>query len=292
MAEVSKVLFIGCGDIAQRAFKLMVDRFYCCGLRRNPQKLQSSIKVITADASDAQQLLKVASQGFDIWVATLTPSEFTRKAYKESYLAVAQSILETVDALPHPPKLIIWVSSTSVYGDNNGQWVDETTKPNPVTFSGEILLHAEKIIQNLSCSSTLVRFSGIYGPGRARLLNQVQEGKGRPTTPEQWSNRIHADDCGGVLAHLIDLFTSDRSIEPVYLASDSEPVTQHDIRKWIAGCLSIDLIEEPVAIGPARRCSNRLLLESGFNFKYPSFKEGYAALIEDQKKNESTKQPQ
>ena len=290
MTDKSKVLFIGCGDIAQRTVKLIGQSHHCLGLRRN---LVDSpfIELTKADASSSQQLRKVASQGFDIWVATLTPSEFTRKAYKESYLAVAQSISKTVDALPYPPKLIIWVSSTSVYGDNNGDWVDETTKPNPVTFSGEILLQAEEIIQNLPCSSTVVRFSGIYGPGRARLLSQVQEGKGRPATPEQWSNRIHADDCGGVLAHLIKLFALDRSIEPVYLASDSEPVTQHDIRKWIAGCLFIDLIEETVAIGPARRCSNRLLLESGFSFKYPSFREGYAALIEDQKIG-PTKQPQ
>ena len=290
MTETSKVLFIGCGDIAQRAFKLIADRFYCCGIRRNPHKVHSSINVITADASDAQQLLEVASQGFDIWVATITPTGYSRDAYKESYLAVAQSIADTVDALPHPPKLIIWVSSTSVYGDNNGQWVDEATKPNPATFSAKILLQAEKIIQNLSCSSTVVRFSGIYGPGRTRLLKQVQEGKGRLKTPEQWSNRIHADDCGGVLAHLIDFFATDKPMEQVYLASDSEPVTQHDIRKWIASCLSIDLIEEPVDIGQVRRCSNRLLLRSGFNFKYASYKEGYAALIEDQKKNGSTKQ--
>lgn len=289
MTQTSKVLFIGCGDIAQRTVKLVGDRFYCCGLRRNPHKFLSSIKVITADASDAQQLLSAATEGFDIWVATLTPSEFTRKAYKESYLAAAKSIAETVDALFHPPKLIIWVSSTSVYGDCAGEWVDEATKPNPVTFSGEILLNAEQIIQNIPCVTTIVRFSGIYGPGRVRLLEQVQSGKGRPKSPEQWSNRIHADDCGGVLAHLMELFEQGQSLDSVYLASDSEPVTQHDIRKWLAGRLAVSLIEEAITIGPVRRCSNRLLLKTGFVFNYPSFKQGYAALIDDRQRNELTK---
>lgn len=287
-----KVLFIGCGDIAQRSTKLMLGNHDCFGLRRNPSLLPSSISPIKADASDSKQLLSVASDGFDIWIATLTPAEFTRQSYQQSYLSVAKAIAHSVNALPQAPKLIIWVSSTSVYGDNNGGWVDETVKPNPVTFSGEILLQAEKIIQNLPCPSTVVRFSGIYGPGRARLLDQVKAGKGRPAIPEQWSNRIHADDCAGVLAHLVSLFESDKPIESIYLASDSQPVTQHDIRKWLADYLSIDLMEEPVAIGSIRRCSNRLLLESGFNFTYPSFKEGYAALIDDQKKNEPTKQPQ
>lgn len=278
-----KILFIGCGDIAQRTAKLLSKKYDCFGLRRNPAGLPSEITPIVADASDPQQLLSVASNKFEIWIATITPAEFTRQAYQQSYLAVAQAMAQTVNALQQAPKLIIWVSSTSVYGDNNGDWVDETTKPNPVTFSGEILLQAEQIIQNLPCSSTVVRFSGIYGPGRTRLLSQVQAGKGRPKLPEQWSNRIHADDCGAVLAHLIELFESNKPIEPIYLASDCEPVTQYDIRQWLAQKLDVSLIAEAVKLGSIRRCSNRLLLDTGFKFNYPSYKEGYAALIEDQK---------
>jgi nucleoside-diphosphate-sugar epimerase len=128
-----------------------------------------------------------------------------------------------------------------------------------------------------------VRFSGIYGPGRSRLLSQVQAGKGRPKLPEQWSNRIHADDCGAVLAHLIELLESNKPIEPIYLASDCEPVTQYDIRQWLAQKLDVSLIAEAVKLGSIRRCSNRLLLDTGFKFNYPSYKEGYDALIENQK---------
>jgi nucleoside-diphosphate-sugar epimerase len=277
-----KILFIGCGDIAQRSASLVRENQQCYGLRRNPNSLPSYITPITADASDSKKLHSVTAEGFDIWVVTITPAEFTQQAYLDAYLAVAQSILEVVGSIPNPPKLIIWVSSTSVYGDCAGGWVDETTKAIPVTFSGEILLQAEKIIKDLPCQSTVVRFSGIYGPGRARLLSQVRSGRGRPQMPQQWSNRIHADDCGGVLAHLINLFESGKPIEQVYLASDCQPVTQHEIRRWLAQRLSVDLVEESVAEGLVRRCSNRLLLESGFNFKYPSFREGYAALIENE----------
>ena len=207
-----KVLFIGCGDIAQRAAGQLGSNYSCFGLRRNPENLPSAITPIMADAANPQQLFSVASDNFDIWVATLTPAEFARQAYQQSYLAVAQAMAQTVNALQQAPKLIIWVSSTSVYGDNNGDWVDETTKPNPVTFSGEILLEAEQLIHKLPCLSTVVRFSGIYGPGRTRLLGQVQAGKGRPKSPEQWSNRIHADDCGAVLAHLMALLESKKPI--------------------------------------------------------------------------------
>jgi nucleoside-diphosphate-sugar epimerase len=277
-----KILFIGCGDIAQRTAKGLSKQYDCFGLRRNPEKLPTAITPIIADASNFQQLLSVASAGFDIWVATLTPAEFTRQAYQQSYLAVAQAIAQTVNALHQAPKLIIWVSSTSVYGDNKGDWVDETTKPNPVTFSGEILLQAEQIIHKLPCLSSVVRFSGIYGPGRTRLLGQVRAGKGRPKSPKQWSNRIHADDCGAVLAHIMTLFESEEPVEPIYLASDCEPVTQHEIRQWLAQKLDVAITPEAVKLGSIRRCNNRLLLDSGFKFSYPSFKEGYTALIDDQ----------
>ena len=283
MTQSTKVLFIGCGDVAQRAAKLMPAGYRCFGLRRNPEKLTAGVVPILADAAKPQQLISAVSDGFDVWVATLTPSDFTRDAYQESYLAVAQSIAQAEASSSQPPKLIIWVSSTSVYGDSDGDWVDETTTANPVTFSGEILLKSEQIIQNLSCTTSVIRFSGIYGPGRTRLLDQVRAGKGRPKTPKQWSNRIHSEDCGGVLAHLIELFQSGQSIEPLYLASDSQPVTQHDIREWLGQQLSVSLEEETVPVRPVRRCNNRLLLEAGFKFRYPSFKEGYAELIDNQK---------
>ena len=276
-----KILFIGCGDIAQRAAGLIKGGQQCYGLRRSSKGLPRYITPITADAADPKQLLSIATDGFDIWVVTMTPGEFTRQAYEQSYLAVAHAVAETVAAVSNPPKFIIWVSSTSVYGDCAGEWVDETIKPNPVTFSGEILLQAEQVIKELTCCNTIVRFSGIYGPGRTRLIDQVRSGKGRPQTPQQWSNRIHADDCGAVLAHLINLFASGKPIEQVYLASDSQPVTQHEIRQWLAKRLSVNLVEESVATGPVRRCSNRLLLESGFSFRYPSYKQGYAALLEN-----------
>jgi len=277
------ILFIGCGDIAQRAANIVADSHQCFGLRRNPNQLPSYITPITANAADTQKLLSIASQGFDVWIATMTPAEFTKQAYEQAYLAVAQAIAATVSAVHNPPKFIIWVSSTSVYGDCAGDWVDETTEANPVTFSGEILLQAEQIIKDLPCKSTVVRFSGIYGPGRTRLIDQVRSGKGRPKTPQQWSNRIHADDCGGVLAHLIKLYESGKPIEQIYLASDCQPVTQHDIRNWLADRLSVDLVEQTVAIGPVRRCNNQLLLDSGYKFKYPSFKQGYTALLEHNK---------
>jgi nucleoside-diphosphate-sugar epimerase len=276
-----KVLFIGCGDIAQRAASEMQARYKCFGLRRQPDNLPNYIQPIKGDATNAEQLLSVASEGFDIWIATITPGEFTEQAYKDSYLAVAKSISSTISQLQKAPRLVLWVSSTSVYGDFKGDWVSELTQPEPNTFSGKILLAAEKIIQQIPCETSVIRFSGIYGPGRTRLLGQVLAGKGRPSSPEQWSNRVHADDCGGILSHLVEYGLSGDSLLPEYLASDSSPVTQHEIRQWLAEQLTVSLVEEEVKASSTRRCDNSRLLASGYQFKYPTFKEGYGSLIND-----------
>jgi nucleoside-diphosphate-sugar epimerase len=278
-----KVLFIGCGDIAQRAASEMQARYKCFGLRRQPDNLPEYIQPIKADATDTEQLLSVASEGFDIWIATITPSEFTEQAYRDSYLASAKSIAASIAKLQKAPRLVLWVSSTSVYGDLKGDWVNEETQPEPNTFSGKILLAAEKIVQQIPCETSVIRFSGIYGPGRTRLLSQVLAGKGRRSSPEQWSNRVHADDCGGILAHLVEYALSGNPLLPDYLASDSAPVTQHEIRQWLAQQLAVSLVEEEVKAGSTRRCDNSRLLSSGYQFKYPTFKEGYGSLINDNK---------
>ncbi|MDG1164564.1 MAG: NAD(P)H-binding protein [Porticoccaceae bacterium] len=277
MTDQLKILFAACGDIAQRAAARTQHQSF--GLRRNPERLPAGIDPIAGDMTDSTELRAVLDQGFDVVVVTLTPSTFTEQAYRDSYLKGAQALSLAIDATEHKPKLVIWVSSTSVYGHNNGDWVDESTATNPQSFSGKLLLEAEQLIADLPCDHSIVRFSGIYGPGRTRMLSQVKAGKGRPAEPEQWSNRIYSDDCGGVLSHLIDLFAAGEAIETVYLATDSAPVTQHDLRVWMAAQMQVSLTDEIVVQKAVRRCSNQRLLASGFEFIYPSYKEGYLALM-------------
>lgn len=276
-----KILFLGCGDIAQRTALRLVDQHQCTGLRRNPKNLPAGITPVAADLTDPKQVQSVLSLNFDILVITLTPGEFTEQAYRDAYLAGAHSLAIAMAEIKKSPKQVIWVSSTSVYGNNHGAWVDESSPPAPSSFSGQILLQAEQIIQRLPCATTVVRFSGIYGPGRTRMLSQIRAGKGRPAQPEQWSNRIHSEDCAGVLAHLIDLLDKGQTLQPIYLASDSEPVTQHQLRNWLATQIGVELVEEVVELGAVRRCSNRQLLDSGYRFKYPTYREGYLSLTAD-----------
>ena len=193
------MLFIGCGDIARRAANEMQNRYKCFGLKRQPDNLPKYIQPIKADATNAEQLFSVASEGFDTWIATITPGEFTEQAYKDSYLAVAQSISSTISKLPKAPRLVLWVSSTSVYGDFKGDWVNEDTTPEPNTFSGNILLAAEKIIQQIPCETSVIRFSGIYGPGRSIFERLKLKKKVQIVKKGHFFSRIHVEDIASAI---------------------------------------------------------------------------------------------
>jgi nucleoside-diphosphate-sugar epimerase len=274
-----KILFAGCGDIGSRSASRLAADFDCFGLKRNPQTLPDFISPLAGSMTDLNLMVEVLNQGFDVVVATLTPDGFTPEAYQRAYVDSAKTLASAMTLATSVPKLVIWVSSTSVYGHCNGGWVDEQSPTTALSFSGKLLLEAEQQITALPCATVIVRFSGIYGPGRTRMLDQIIAGKGRPAQPEQWSNRIYSEDCAGVLAHLVRAFDAGKELESLYIATDCAPVTQHDLRIWLAEQLEVELKDEIVEQKAIRRCSNQRLLDSGYEFLYPSYKEGYRLLI-------------
>lgn len=278
----TKILLIGCGDLAARLAGLRASRWCFTGLRRRAQTMPG-IDLVTGDACSAADLQPLLD-GVDMVVATLTPSAFTEEGYVAGYVTPAQALRKACEALSpgRRPQRIFWVSSTRVYGESAGEWVDEATPPRPQGFAGRRLLEAESVLEAGVVPVTVVRFSGIYGPGRNRLRRAVQGGRIAPAAPLQWTNRIHSDDCGGVLAHLIDRELQGTGVADLYIGSDCEPAPAHDVQRWLARRLGVSPVEETGSAGPGagRRCSNQRLLESGYRFRYPSWREGYGEQAE------------
>ena len=128
--------------------------------------------------------------------------------------------------------------------------------------------------------ATVVRFAGIYGPGRDWLIERARGGASCAGDPPKYTNRIHRDDCAGVLSHLIE---RDR-IDDAYIGVDDAPVEECEVLEWLAARLGAPAPRRVGAgSGPAtasgKRCSNARLRASGYRFRYPSFREGYAAVL-------------
>ncbi len=277
-----KLLIVGFGDLGHRLVKLIdTTQYEICGICRNKRNMPTGVEGIYADARDSLQMRSILANNHDVVVVTLTPDERNDANYRRSYVDSVK--LLCAQLRQRQPRLIIFVSSTRVYAQNCGEIVDEKSPTEPREFAGRRLLEAEQVLLDSGLNSCVVRFSGIYGRGEGHLLKQVKAGIGCPSFPAQYSNRIHADDCAGVLAHLIDLQRRE-ALAPVYLATDCEPVSLWELKCWLARQLGLEEAQlsqsgDLSRQAGSKRCSNQLLLSTGYQFRYPSFRDGYRKVI-------------
>jgi len=271
---VKRLLIAGCGDLGLRLARVLDrSRWSVTGLRRNPEALDGSVDAIGADLDQPASLEPVAGY-WDAAVYQATPSERSPEGYRKAYVDGLRNLLSVIE-----PVRLIFVSSTSVYAQDEGEIVDEESATEPERYNGRVLLEAEELARSISATSIRVRFSGIYGPGRGFLLRQVRAGQALcRETPPQWTNRIHADDCAGVLAHVLEL---DRPAG-LYCASDSLPSPRCEVLDWLARRIGSAPVrrDTQASDGQGKRVCNRRLLASGYAFQYPDFKTGYGAMLE------------
>ena len=265
-------------------------------MRRKPSALPSDIDAIQGDLCDSENFLSILdNSNVDVIVVTLTPDSMSDQGYLDSYVNGANVLKSTIKKLSYRPQLIIWVSSTGVYGQSCGEWVDESSVASSKSYRGKRLLEAENLVKSISkelvtnnstlIKSVVVRFSGIYGPGRGRLLNQIKKGNIASKHPVSWTNRIHVVDCAGIIIHIIDLYSQKKDISNLYIGTDNQPVTAYEIQSWLANHMRVK-IEENNEIpkntdnkNVNRRCNNKLIKDSGYNFIFPDFKKGYTSLL-------------
>lgn len=267
---MNQLLIAGCGDLGVRlAKRLDAGAWTSHGLRRRPAALPDPVRPIGADLLDPASVEAVRGR-WDAVVYQATPGQRTPEAYQAAYVDGLRNLLNVVCA-----RRLIFISSTAVYGQDDGEWVDEHSPTRPQAFSGQILLEAEALCAGHG--GVVVRFSGIYGPGRNALIRSLQSGQARcRPDPPQWTNRIHADDCAGVLAHLLELPRP----QPLYCASDGCPTPRCEVLNWLAEQLQVPGPgPDAGAGGLGKRVDNRRLTASGFRFQYPDYRSGYRTLL-------------
>ena len=273
------VLLVGCGDIAQRLALLLHHDYRLTGLRRRAAHLPPYIEALAADLCDEAALRQaLAGRCFDYVVVTLTPGERSEERYRAVYVDGTRHLLRALQGSPR----LLFVSSTSVYGQHAGELIDEQSPAQTENFSGRLLREAEQQVLGGPFAASCVRFSGIYGPGRERLLRSVREQTVNADEAAQWSNRIHADDCARVLAFLIECWEDGVVPDPVYIASDECPVQLGEVWQWLAERMEKPLVLPPAwRDGPAtgKRASSARLRAQGFHFLYADFRAGYAAML-------------
>lgn len=273
------VLIAGCGDLGTEVgLRFAAAGHHVVGLRRSPEKLPPEIHGIRADLSGHVPELP---GDVDIVVIAVAADASTEEAYRAAYLNGVKNLLDALERQSIRPRRILFVSSTAVYRDSGGAVVDESTPAEPTRFSGKILLEAENLLfaRTAGTRAISVRLGGIYGPGRTRLIDQVRSGKATIPAQSKHTNRIHRDDAAAMIVHLA---TMEQEPQAVYLGVDDDPAEYGDVLRFLAA--ELRLPAPPV--GPAsdggagdKRCSNSRLRSTGFTFAFPSFREGYRAIL-------------
>ena len=275
---MSRVLIAGCGDVGTAlGLRLVAQGHRVWGLRRDASRLPAAIAGLAGDLARPSDLRDLPGD-LDLVFYTTAATQHDDDGYRAAYVDGLRNLLEALDGTGPPPRRVIFTSSTSVYGQDDGSWVDESSATDPTGFSGQRMVEAEQLLAASPYPHTSVRFGGIYGPGRTRLLESVRSGKARCGDTPSYTNRIHRDDCADLLAHLATL----PDPAPVYIGVDDAPVARCEVLHWLAERLEVASPHDAGEAGPARgkRCSNDLIRASGYHLTYPSFQDGYAPLIE------------
>ncbi|MDO5614542.1 MAG: SDR family NAD(P)-dependent oxidoreductase [Paracoccus sp. (in: a-proteobacteria)] len=194
------------------------------------------------------------------------------------------------------PPGVIWAgyySSTAVYGDCGGDWIDESRAPAPVSADARARLIAEAEWQDVAARQgvalDILRIAGIYGPEGRNVLAQLRGGQARAILkPGQVFNRIHRDD---IAAATLAALASPDGLRLTNLA-DGAPSAASDLLAGVAAMLGLPAPPE-VAFGDAglppaaagfyaenrRIRPDRLLALPGFALRYPDWRAGYAGMI-------------
>ncbi|MDD7805876.1 MAG: SDR family oxidoreductase [Endozoicomonas sp. (ex Botrylloides leachii)] len=273
-----QVFIAGCGYVGCELARQLMSRgdVDVWGLRRNTKALPAGVHPIQGDLAIAKT--------FDSWpvsidyvIYCLAAKDHTEASYRQAYLQCLDNLICLLEKENQQPKRILFTSSTGVYHQSGGVWVNESSTTEPKNYAGQIMLEAENLLKQAPFPSTAIRFGGIYGPDRIRLLNRAKEGVGCYAEPPVYGNRIHRDDCAGILAHLLMISAAELPIQPVYLGVDNDPAPIYDVLQWLANKEGTTLNNDnpPPARGN-KRCDNALIRSTGYRFHYPDYRSGYA----------------
>lgn len=286
-----RIAILGCGYVGIELGRQCRDDHAVVGVRRSADGLaairEAGFEAVRADVRDPESLAAVPDVDAVVFAASSggRDADAARRVYVEGQ----RRAIDHFGARSDAPDRYLYTSSTGVYGDHGGDWVDESTPIEPTTDKTEVLAAAEAVAREAAESGltpTVARLAGIYGPDRYRLDRYLQG----PVTPG-YRNLVHRDDAAGAIAFLLGLE------DPVtdVMVVDDEPVDRWTFADWLADACGEPepdkvTVEERLAnenrserairrLTTDKRCSNDRLRSLGYQFRFPTYREGYADAV-------------
>lgn len=273
-----RVLLAGCGDLGLRVAQRLHERGdEVWALRRTqPAEPRAFIRWIRADLT-VPQSLRDLPRGLTQLVYLPAPDRRDASAYSALFEGGLRNVLAAVGMTEL--QRVLLVSSSAVYGEHAGAWVDELTPTAPLAFNGRVLRDAEQWLIGRVDGSVVLRLAGLYGPGRLRLLERLRAGLVVvPRSTQHWANRVHVDDAASAITHLLQLANP----KDIYIGVDDTPLPIDVLYDHLARLAEASLPADgpaPEHVGSKRLCNARLRA-SGWEPSWPDARNGYAALLD------------
>ena len=297
-----RVAILGCGYVGlELGRQLQAAGHDPIGVRRSDDGIdaiqEAGFDAVQADVTDEDTLERIPDVDAVVFIASSGGRD--AEAARAVYVDGLRTAIDHFGARTSAPEHVVYTSSTGVYGDHGGDFVDESTPLEPTTEKTRVLVEAERTLHDRTeahgMTGIVVRFAGLYGPDRYRLTRYVEG----PVT-EGYLNMLHRDDAAGVVRFA--LTDAAAASEDVLLAVDDEPVDKWMFADWLADECGVDrparvskeerLAEDDLSeaarrrLTTSKRCSNEKLRELGYEFTYPTYREGYRDAIDAYRRGE------
>lgn len=273
-----QVLILGCGDIGTRmGLSLLEQGWRVAAARRNPDQLPDQFDRREVNLTEPASWGQLGAVAPDYVVVTPTPQSYDPAGYQAGFAGVAKT-LASQEWIARCRR-VIWVSSTRVYRESEGGWVDEHSPLNLDEAQASAMIAGEAAIRR-AATATVIRPAGVYGDPAGMLMRRVRAGEGGPAGA-LYGNRIHREDLARLIVHCLERDAAGQSVPPTLVGADHDQAPIHQIEDWLAARLNVTLSRQ-TSTGTARanrRCRNTLLEKIGFQLSYPTWREGYEAML-------------
>lgn len=277
---MSSRLILGCGYLGQRVAAEWQKHGHAVHvLTRSPERAAAfrdrGFLPVIGDVTQPATLAALPEA--DVVLHAIGLDRASGKSQRDVYVAGLENVLA---CLAGRCGRFLYVSSTSVYGQNAGEWVDENSETAPASTNGQVCLDAEKVLRKTVPAATILRLAGIYGP--SRLIARIDSLRsGTPVTgnPEAWLNLIHVDDAvQAVLA-------SEARGTPgeTCIVSDDRPIPRREYYTLLAQLAHApppQFAADPSDPALNKRCRNHKLHDTlHVTLRYPTIAEGLPAVL-------------
>ena len=263
------ILFIGYGKTSQRVAKQLFQHGHqITTISQTPKTDPYANHLI----QDVHQLNLAQVAAIDWVYVLLSPAESSIEGYQQAYVDSVQPILQALKT--HPVQKLVLVSSTRVYGENNGARINDDSACVPNDAQGALLLQMEQLYQQAyPAQCIIIRPTGIYGNSVTRMLKLAHSMTHYPHI--HYSNQIHIEDLAGFLAHLVHVEHTESS----YIVSNNRPLALHETIQWFQRQLNLPLLVLDSEALAGKRVYATRMPKSGFELQHQDCFEDYKQLL-------------